>query len=158
QPRQYEGADDPPQLAEVVPTDAVVDRVLRQEGWGKRRGGGGEQRHDGEGCARLVRAREPSERGDAATRPPPRPIVDLDLLDRAQVASGLPDPHRPPPSPGTRARVPTREGSASTRHPRSTLPDEATRVCADSAPSRNVMRPPRAHRFRHGLRRRLRTG
>src|SRR4029077_11996383 len=74
--------------------------------------------------------------------PAPRPVVDLDLLDRAQVASRLPDPHCSQPFLVTRARVPTREGNVATRRPRPTLPAKPERVCADPASIRILMRQP----------------
>ena len=97
QSRQHERADDPPELAEVVLADAVVDCVLRKERWCQRSRGRRQQRNDREHRPRAIRPGQPRERSDAPPRASPGPVVDLDLLDRAEVAARLPDPHEPRP-------------------------------------------------------------
>ena len=88
-----ERPDDPPEQTEVVLADGVVDRELCEEGRRQRRHRRREQRDDGERGARLVRLGQPGELCDSPTRPTPGPVVDLDLLDRAEVTPRLPDPH-----------------------------------------------------------------
>src|SRR5206468_12147920 len=93
---------------------------------------------------RLVGLGQPGELCDAPPRASPGPVVDLDLLDRAEVPARLPHPHRRRPLLGTRARGPTREGKDATRHPPGTVPRASAFVWADCASkARITMRPPR---------------
>ena len=89
-----ERPDDPPEQTEVVLADAVVDRVLGEEGRRQRGRSGRQEGHDGERGPHLVGLGQPGELRNAPTRPAPGPVVDLDLLDRAEVGTRLPDPHR----------------------------------------------------------------
>src|SRR5436190_24331780 len=74
---EEERADDPPEPAEIVTANPVIDGVLRQERWNERGRGRREQGNDRERGPDLVRARQPCEGSDAAPRARPRPVVDL---------------------------------------------------------------------------------
>ena len=74
---EQEGADDPPELAEVVLADPVVDRVLGEERRREREGRREQQRADREDRPRAVGPREADEHRRAAAacaaRTSPRP-------------------------------------------------------------------------------------
>src|SRR5207247_4747466 len=106
-----------------------------------------EQRYHGEGGPHFVGLRQPGQRSDAPARASPRPVIDLDLLDRGEVSTRLPNPHRRRPLSSTRARGPTQEGKDATRHPASTVPRESATNCVDCGPKEGVTMQPPALRF-----------
>ena len=93
QPEEQEGADDPPELGEVVLADPVVDRVLGEERRREREGRREQQRADREDRPRAVGPREADEHREPPPRALPGPVLDLRAALVHQVAARLPDPH-----------------------------------------------------------------
>ena len=90
---EQEGADDPPELAQVVLADAVVDGVLGEQRRRERERRRQQQRADREQRPRAVGPREADEHPEPPARALPRPVVDLCGAVAHQVPARLPDPH-----------------------------------------------------------------
>ena len=107
-PGGEEARDDPAQQGQVVPADALIDRDLREEGRGEGGPRGGEEGDDRDRRPAAVRPRQAKERGDAAARARPAPVVHRGVASLHEVVARLVHPHAVASSASVRTRVSTR--------------------------------------------------